>query len=274
LENAHTTITADGNAHAPRAAECGTAPWGFMSDSVTSFDKWRAFGVHLLTASGAFLAFMALIAAAEQRWVAMFVWLGAALFIDGIDGPIARKIDIKRVLPNWSGDLLDSIIDYATFCMIPAVALYLSDKIGEPWSFVAAALIVISSAVYYADLRMKTKDNFFRGFPVCWNMVVFVLFATELTGWTVFAVVVVCSAATFAPVNFVHPVRVRRLRPLTMAVVALWSILGVISLYYNFASPTWVKAGLIATSLYLFMIGGVVQALVSARLASRRRGKA
>lgn len=234
-----------------------------MADPVTSFDKWRAFGVHLLTASGAFLAFMALIAAAEQRWVAMFVWLGAALFIDGIDGPIARKVEIKRVLPNWSGDLLDSIIDYATFCMIPAVALYLSDKIGEPWSFVAAALIVISSAVYYADMRMKTKDNSFRGFPVCWNMVVFVLFATELTGWTVFAVVVICSAATFAPVNFVHPVRVRRLRPLTMAVVALWSVLGVISLYYNFASPTWVKAGLIVTSLYLFSIGGILQALAS-----------
>ncbi|MEC5290221.1 phosphatidylcholine/phosphatidylserine synthase [Aurantimonas sp. C2-6-R+9] len=230
-----------------------------MADEVTAFDKWRAFGVHLLTASGAFLAFMSVIAAAEQRWVAMFGWLGFALFVDGIDGPLARRIEIKRVLPNWSGDLLDSIIDYATFVMIPAVALYLSGMIGRPWSFVAAALIVISSAIYYADLRMKTKDNFFRGFPVAWNMVVFTFFAIQPNEWTAFAFVVFCSAATFLPIKFLHPVRVERLRGVNLGVFAIWSVLGLAALFSDFAPLWWIKWGLVASGLYLFAIGGVLQ---------------
>ncbi len=241
------------------AAKCNGAAWGFMSDAVTAFDKWRAFGVHLLTASGAFLAFMSVIAAAEQRWVAMFGWLGFALFVDGIDGPLARRIQIKRVLPNWSGDLLDSIIDYATFVMIPAVALYLSGMIGRPWSFVAAALIVISSAIYYADLRMKTKDNFFRGFPVAWNMVVFTFFAIQPNEWTAFLFVVFCSVATFLPIKFLHPVRVERLRGVNLSVFAVWSVLGLAALFTDFAPLWWIKWGLVASGLYLFAIGGVLQ---------------
>ena len=83
-----------------------------------------AFSVHLLTASGSFLAFLSLVAASEERWTAMFWWLGLALFVDGIDGPIARKLEVKEILPTWSGELLDNIIDYVTYVLIPAFALY------------------------------------------------------------------------------------------------------------------------------------------------------
>ena len=241
-----------------------------MADAVKPLDKWRAFAIHLLTASGAFFAFMALIAAAERQWVTMFAWLGLALFIDGIDGPLARKIDIKRLLPNWSGDLLDSIIDYATFVMIPAVALYLSGLIGEPWSGVAAALIVISAAVYYADTRMKTKDNFFRGFPVAWNMVVFAYFAIQPGEWVAFGFVVLCAIATFLPIKFLHPVRVARLRAVNLSVVAIWSIFGLIALIDGFDMPGWARWGLAASSLYLFAIGGILQ--FADRMAGRRIG--
>ncbi len=232
-----------------------------MTAQGTTFQRWRAFAVHLFTASGAFLAFLSLIAAAEGEWVAMFSWLGLALLVDGIDGPMARKVEIKRVLPDWSGDMLDAIIDYSTFCLIPAVALYLSDMIGKPWSFIAAALIVITSAIYYADTRMKTKDNFFRGFPVCWNMVVFAFFAIQPSEWVVFAVVVLCAAGTFAPVKFLHPVRVVRLRPLNLAVMVLWMLFGFAALLYGFDSPTWVRVGVALTSLYLVSIGGIIQLL-------------
>ncbi|NDW03119.1 phosphatidylcholine synthase [Jiella pacifica] len=243
-----------------------------MSEATEEYDRadrWRAFAIHLLTASGAFMAFLSLIAAAEQRWVAMFGWLGLALFVDAIDGPLARKVDVKGVLPHWSGDLLDSIIDYATYSLIPAVALYLSGMIGRPSSFVAAALIVISSAIYYADTRMKTKDNFFRGFPVAWNFVVFTLFAVQPPEWAAFALVVLCSAATFLPVKFVHPVRVKRLRPLTLAIVAVWSVLGLLVLVDNFEASALVRWGLVASGLYLLTIGGVLQALD--RLRPHRR---
>ncbi|MEX6508613.1 phosphatidylcholine synthase [Jiella sp. M17.18] len=238
-----------------------------MANAVPPFEQWRAFAIHLLTASGAFFAFMALIAAAERRWVAVFAWLGLALFIDGIDGPLARKANIKALLPNWSGDLLDSIIDYATFVMIPAVALYLSGLIGEPWSGVAAGMIVVSAAIYYADTRMKTKDNYFRGFPVAWNMVVFAFFAIRPTEWVAFGFVVVCTIATFLPIKFLHPVRVKQLRGANLAVVAAWSVFGFVGLIDGFDLAEWTRWGLAATSLYLFSIGGIMQ------LIDRLRGR-
>ena len=146
-----------------------------------------AFSVHLLTASGSFLAFLSLVAASEERWTAMFWWLGLALFVDGIDGPIARKLEVKEILPTWSGELLDNIIDYVTYVLIPAFALYQRGFMGEGLSFLSAAIIVVSSAIYYADTGMKTKENFFKGFPVVWNMVVFTLFVIEPGEWVSFA---------------------------------------------------------------------------------------
>jgi hypothetical protein len=118
--------------------------------------EMRAFSVHMLTASGAYLAFLALVAAGESRFIDMFWWLGFALLVDGIDGPIARKLKVKEVLPRWSGEQLDNVIDYVTFVLIPAYALYQSGMIGQFMSFVCAALIVVSSAIYYANMGMKT----------------------------------------------------------------------------------------------------------------------
>jgi len=219
----------------------------------------RAFSVHLLTASGSFLAFLSLVAASEQRWTAMFWWLGLALFVDGIDGPIARKLEVKNVLPTWSGEMLDNIIDYVTYVLIPAFALYQSGFMGEGLSFLSGALIVVTSAIYYADTGMKTKENFFKGFPVVWNMVVFSLFVTHPGEWVSFAVVVIAAILTFVPMNFLHPLRVVRLRELNLAIFFSWCLFGAIALIQAMEANLIVKIGVAATGLYLFFIGGVMQ---------------
>lgn len=219
----------------------------------------RAFSVHLLTASGSFLAFLSLVAAAEKQWTAMFLWLGLALFVDGIDGPIARRLQVKDVLPTWSGELLDNVIDYVTYVLIPAFALYQSGFMGEGLSFLSAAIIVVSSAIYYADTGMKTRENFFKGFPVVWNMLVFTLFVVQAGEWTAFAVVVIAAALSFAPVYFLHPVRVKRLRTLNLGVFLAWCVLGVVALAQNMDASAMVQAGIAATAAYLFVIGGIMQ---------------
>lgn len=232
----------------------------------------RAFSVHVLTASGSFLAFLSLVAASEERWTAMFWWLGLALLVDGIDGPIARKLDVKDVLPNWSGELLDNIIDYTTYVIIPAFALYQRGFMGEGLSFLAAAIIVVSSAIYYADTGMKTKENFFKGFPVVWNMVVFTLFVIAPGEWVAFGVVLACGILTFVPVNFLHPVRVERLRPINLGITLAWCGFGLLAIFQsamaNFYNQIGVlgehvdvftKAGIIVTGIYLFCIGAVLQ---------------
>ena len=219
----------------------------------------RAFSVHLLTASGSFLAFLSLVAAAEKQWTAMFLWLGLALFVDGIDGPIARKLDVKEVLPTWSGELLDNIIDYVTYVLIPAFALYQSGFMGEGLSFVSAAIIVVSSAIYYADTGMKTKENFFKGFPVVWNMLVFTLFVIAPGEYASFAVVVVAAILSFVPMNFLHPVRVKRLRTLNLVVFLAWCLLGAVALMQDMKAIALVQIGVGVTGVYLFFIGGIMQ---------------
>ncbi|RVD59503.1 phosphatidylcholine/phosphatidylserine synthase [Mesorhizobium sp. M2D.F.Ca.ET.185.01.1.1] len=232
----------------------------------------RAFSVHLLTASGSFLAFLSLVAASEERWTSMFWWLGLALFVDGIDGPIARKLEVKEILPTWSGELLDNIIDYVTYVLIPAFALYQRGFMGENLSFLSAAIIVVSSAIYYADTGMKTKENFFKGFPVVWNMVVFTLFVIEPGQWVSFAVVVVAGILTFLPINFIHPVRVVRLRPVNLGMTLLWCAFGALALaqaalaaFYDKIGvlgeqvSDFTKIGITITGLYLACIGGIMQ---------------
>jgi len=223
-----------------------------------------AFSVHLFTASGAFWAFLALVAAAEGRFTNMWFWLGVALLVDGVDGPLARYFNVKSVLPNWSGELLDCVVDYITFVLIPAFALYQSGFLEELFSFICAALIVCTSAIYYADLRMKSRDNFFIGFPVCWNMLVFTLFVMEPGWYIAFGVVIVSAALTFSPLLFVHPVRVKTWRVQTLAVFALWSLCGAVALYcgyYGLTVPFVVKIGIALSGIYLYCIGFVMQFL-------------
>jgi len=219
----------------------------------------RAFCVHLLTASGSFLAFLSLVAASEKQWTVMFLWLGLALFVDGIDGPIARRLDVKHVLPNWSGEMLDNVIDYVTYVLIPAFALYQSGFMGEGLSFLSGAIIVISSAIYYADTGMKTRENFFKGFPVVWNMVVFALFVINPGEMLSFAIVVFSAILSFLPIYFLHPVRVVRLRGLNLGIFLLWCALGLIALGFNLEAPSWLKLSLIVTSFYIYFIGAVLQ---------------
>lgn len=220
-----------------------------------------AFGIHVLTASGAFFAFLALVSAAALDFTTMFFWLGVALFIDGIDGPLARKIDIKGVLPNWSGDMIDSIVDYATFCLIPAFALYQSGFLQEITSGLAAALIVVTSAIYYADTRMKTRSNCFKGFPVCWNMLIFTLFVIQPNWYVALGTVILAAVLTFVPVLFVHPVRVKTWRGPTLAMFALWSVSGLVAIFYDLDAPGWAVIGITVSGLYLFGVGFVMQAM-------------
>ncbi|GAA5094327.1 phosphatidylcholine synthase [Bartonella acomydis] len=219
----------------------------------------KAFSVHLLTASGSFLAFLSLISASQKEWTAMFCWLGLALLVDGIDGPIARKLDVKYVLPTWSGELLDNIIDYVTYVLIPAFALYQSGLMSSGLSFLLSAIIVISSAIYYADTGIKTKENFFKGFPVVWNMMVFMLFVVKPKEWIIFTIIALSAIISFLPIYFIHPVRVIRLRKLNFPIFLLWCFFGVAAFFYKLNAPSWVKIGISITGIYIYCIGAIMQ---------------
>lgn len=223
--------------------------------------RMLAFSVHLFTASGAFLAFMAMLAAMGGRWAEMFAWLGAALVVDGLDGPMARKVDVQANASRWSGVTLDLIVDYLTYVFIPAVALVTSGEMYYPLAIPAAAIIIMTGAIYFVDTRMKTKDASFQGFPGCWNMVVLVLFATDYTNVVGFLIILGVSITQFLPLRFVHPVRTQMWRSLTLPACVGWIGFAGWAAWDHFEQPQICTFGLMTCTIYLMFAGMAQQAL-------------
>ncbi|MCC6008326.1 MAG: CDP-alcohol phosphatidyltransferase family protein [Rhodobacteraceae bacterium] len=223
--------------------------------------RLAALSVHMLTATGAVFAMLAMLAAVEEAWSMMFLWLVVAFAVDGIDGPLARKADVRRHAPEYDGALLDLIIDYLTYVFIPAYALFKSGLLPGWTGWGAIILITFASVIYFADTRMKTRDNSFSGFPACWNMVVLVLFALQPPFWISLAVVAVLTLAMFTPLPFVHPMRSLRGRALSLPVAVVWTLCAAWAAWDDFAPPEPVLWGLLATSLYLLLAGIVIARL-------------
>lgn len=219
----------------------------------------KALLVHFLTATGAVFAMLAMLAAVDENWSMMFVWLVVAFFVDGIDGPLARKYDTKTNAPIFDGVLLDLIIDYLTYVFVPAYALFKSGLLPGWTGWFAIIVITFASAMYFADNRMKTKDYSFSGFPGCWNMLIIVMFALQPNFWVIVALVVVLSAAMFFPVRFVHPVRTQRWRTVTLPMAAAWTLFAGWAAWVNFDPASWAHYGLMITSIYLLGAGAAQQ---------------
>jgi phosphatidylcholine synthase len=127
----------------------------------------------VFTACGGACALLALIAAVAADWTAMFVWLGAALIIDAVDGTLARRLRVAEVSPRWSGDVLDLVVDILTYVFVPAYAITASGLLPRAMALPLGLVIVMTGALYFADRRMKTADHYFRGFPALWNVAAF-----------------------------------------------------------------------------------------------------
>ncbi len=223
------------------------------------YETWRAYSVHLFTATGAVFSMLAMLAAVNAEWSLMFLWLVVAFIVDGIDGPLARRYHVKSKAPIIDGVLLDLIIDYLTYVFIPAFALFNSGLLPGWTGWIAIIVITFASVLYFADTRMKTADHSFSGFPACWNMVAVVVFATQPDFWVILGLVIVLAVAMFRPVKFVHPVRTARWRGLTLPVAIVWTILAGWSAWADFQQPQLVTWGLIVTSVYLLVVGAVQQ---------------
>ena len=218
-------------------------------------DIVRAFAVHVLTACGAALALLALIFATGGHWEAMFFCLGLALIVDGADGPLAREFKVKEMLPRWSGDTLDLVVDFTTYVFVPAFAIVASGLMPDALAIPAGVIVVITGAIYFADRRMKTDDNYFRGFPAVWNLAAFYLYVLQPPEWIGFAGVVALAVLTFVPVKFLHPLRVAHWRWLNVGLLAAWGVLAIVAVVSGLQPGPLVTVPLCVIALYFFLAG-------------------
>lgn len=223
--------------------------------------RYKALLVHFFTATGAVFSMLAMLAAVDAKWSLMFLWLVAAFVVDGIDGPLARRYHVKKNAPEYDGVLLDLIIDYLTYVFIPAFALFKSGLLNGWTGWVCLIVITYTSVIYFADNRMKTKDNSFAGFPGCWNMFVLVMFATTPNWQVILVLTVVTAASMFMPLKFIHPVRTERWRNISLPIAMIWTALAGYAAWQDFDIGSATIALLTFTSIYLMFVGIVQQIL-------------
>ena len=137
--------------------------------------------VHLFTSLGVVFGFLALVATLNHDIKTAFLWLGVALIVDGVDGSLARKYDVKANMPYIDGAVLDNIIDYFTYVIIPAFMVMEFKMVSEEWVYFVVVTILITSCYTFSNTKLKTDDFYFRGFPVAWNLVVLYIYILDLS---------------------------------------------------------------------------------------------
>lgn len=231
--------------------------------SASPLKRAAAFGVHVFTALGAGFALLALLEAVREHWAAMFGWLGVALVVDAVDGPMARRLDVVRLQPNWSGDILDLVVDFVTYVFVPAYAITASRLLMPVAAPILGIGVAVSGALYFADRRMKRDDNHFRGFPGLWNIAAFYLFLLHWPPVLSSLAIAILIVATFLPFHVVHPVRVVRLRWLTLTLMAVWTVLGFYALVRDFDVEWPVTLALCLIAAYVVASDGAIRLLRS-----------
>lgn len=214
-----------------------------------------AYGVHVLTAIGAALGFLALEAVISGDLPRAFNWLAIALVVDAVDGPLARWLNVTETASRYHGETLDLVVDFITYVFVPAAMLLRPEVMEQPFGLAAGLMVMIGSALYFADTEMKTEDWWFKGFPAVWNVVIFYIVLFRPPVLLTLAIVVVLTAMMFLPVIFVHPFRVRRWRALTVSLLVLWCIAAGWALWQRL-DPGWIcRATLLGGAVYFLGLG-------------------
>lgn len=187
----------------------------FMNDSIlqpSPLKQLLAWIVHLVTASGAVFGLLAAYQIFLHDFIAAFWLMVVTIIIDAFDGFFARLLDIKQTLPMIDGALLDNIVDYFNYVILAALFMMeIPGIIPHGWHIACAVMIILSSSYQFTQKDAKTKDNFFKGFPSYWNIVVFYLFFWNVNQWLNVAVIIVLTIASFVPIKYVYPSRMDHL---------------------------------------------------------------
>ncbi len=208
--------------------------------------KAMAWSVHLFTAMGAVCGLMSIRAVFYADWREAFFWMGVAVFVDGMDGTLARLVRVKEILPDFDGTLLDNVIDYQNYVIVPALLVYWMELVPArvplmpiDVSMVVAAMMALSSAFQFCQGDAKTHDHYFKGFPSYWNIVVFYLAILQLDAWLNLAIILTLCIMVFIPLRYIYPTRTRFLQRTTLVATSLWGAVMLAILYLYPDQPWW-----------------------------------
>jgi len=199
-------------------------------NSIAWKQRLAGFLIHLFTASGAYVGVLALLAIYDQKIILSFWLMFAAILIDSVDGLFARIVKIKLAVPEIDGALLDNIVDFFNYTLVPAFFLLVVPVVPHALRFSCLVAITFSSAYQFTQVDAKTSDHFFKGFPSYWNIVVFYLFFWQMNPWMNAAILYLLAFLSFVPIKYVYPSRLdylthhKTLRVSMLLATIVWGI--------------------------------------------------
>ncbi len=208
--------------------------------------KAPSYLVHVFTALGVVFGFLALLATVDGKIPEAFLWLAFALFVDGVDGTLARAVNVKQNTPEIDGAILDNIIDYLNYVVVPVFIFYSLGMAPEQYLLLSCIAILLVSCFTFINTNIKTDDFYFSGFPAIWNIVVLYFYILESSEFTNFIFVILFCVLTFIPFKYVHPFRVVEFRKITLMITSIWMITTTILLFdLSFSNPIFTSANFI-----------------------------
>lgn len=226
-----------------------------------SNEQLKAWCVHAFTASGVICALFALFAVINKQPMECFMWLGAALFVDGIDGTFARRYEVKKHIPHFDGLILDLIIDYLNYVFIAALFIYYFIELPPYTKTFSVIIILLSSFFCFCNTKMKSDDCYFVGFPATWNIVALYLLVSAPAPIISFLVIIFLAILSVIPVKFLHPFRVRKAMPINIICTIIWVVMSgcLIAQYDHY--QTWTLILWWLSGIY-FIAFGIWQSIV------------
>lgn len=208
--------------------------------------------VHLFTISGVLFSFLAITATINNNLPLSFLYLALALIVDGVDGTLARKVDVKKFTPNINGEILDNIIDFLNYVFVPAFIVYWFRLVPDGLVLFSVGLILTVSCYTFANNQLKTDDYYFSGFPAIWNVVVLYFYILDLDRFSNFFLICLFSVLSFVPIKYLHPFRVNFLRKTSLSVSSIWMISTVLLIY-----PGYVNHELYRPLFFLWLLTNI-----------------
>lgn len=231
------------------------------TSAVHPFRYVAAWIVHLFTASAACIGVFSLDKIYHHEYIFALWLMGVTVFIDAVDGSLARRVGVKEILPKIDGALLDNIVDYLNYVITPCFFLLVKpNMLPAEYVVIIISAITITSAYQFCQDDAKTPDHFFKGFPSYWNIAIFYMYIFDTSGYFNMLILSLLCILVFVPVKYVYPSRLDYLtesKVLKVLMHCCSAVYGVSSfcLLYNYpdTNSLWLLLSLSYISMYLFL---------------------
>jgi phosphatidylcholine synthase len=203
-------------------------------------NRSAGYALHVMTASGAAAGLLALQAVIDGNVRSALLWLLLCQVLDGLDGPLARRIDVVFHAPRVDGYVLDLIVDYLTCVVVPVALMVSLNMLPSEFQTLIAAMVLLLSALWFARTDIETNDHWFNGFPAIWNLAVPTFLILDLSQKTTAIATVILAISQLTNIKFPHLVRVVKWRLFTLPFAMIYT-LNLFVLSWNYSNETGIN---------------------------------